>query len=69
MVADLHRLDPKQTLSALRKTVALRPATYNEWFESKLVPAWRKAALPEKTEYRAQCVQLPVPSPELRFAQ
>ncbi len=45
--ADLRRVDPKQTLSAYRKESAIRPAEWREWFESKLVPAWRKAGLPE----------------------
>jgi len=45
--ADLRRVDPNRTLSAYRKESALRPAAFQEWFESKLVPAWRKAGLPE----------------------
>jgi Flp pilus assembly protein TadD len=45
--ADLRRVDPNSTLSAYRKEIVLRPDTYKEWFESKLVPAWRKAGLPE----------------------
>jgi TolB-like protein/tetratricopeptide (TPR) repeat protein len=45
--AELRRLDPKATLSAYRTQHLTRPAKYNEWFESKLVPAWRKAGLPE----------------------
>jgi len=45
--ADLRRVDAKETLSAYRKEIVLRPATYKEWFETKLVPAWRKAELPE----------------------
>jgi adenylate cyclase len=45
--ADLRRVDPKQTLSAYRKESAIRPAAWQEWFETKLVPEWRKAGLPE----------------------
>jgi len=46
--AQFHRLDPNSTLSTFRKTEVLHPpAKYKEWFESKLVPAWRKAGLPE----------------------
>jgi adenylate cyclase len=47
MAADLRRLDPDETLSWWRKRVSDRPAAYKEWFESKFVPAWRKAGLPE----------------------
>jgi hypothetical protein len=45
--AELRRLDPNENLSALRKDPELKGATYKAWFESKLVPAWRKAGLPE----------------------
>ena len=45
--AEFHRLAPHDTLSNARKDVSTRPPAYNEWFESKLVPAWRKAGLPE----------------------
>ena len=45
--ADLQRVEPSLTLSSYRRKIAPRPATYKEWFESKLVPAWRKAGLPE----------------------
>jgi hypothetical protein len=47
MAAELHRVDPNETLSWWRKRVAGRPAGYNEYFENKFVPAWRKAGLPE----------------------
>jgi adenylate cyclase len=45
--ADYHRLDPNEPLSAWRKRASSRPAAYKEYFENKLVPAWRKAGLPE----------------------
>ena len=45
--ADLRRVDPGVTLSAYRKESTARPTAWQEWFESKLVPAWRKAGLPE----------------------
>jgi predicted Zn-dependent protease len=45
--AELRRLDPNETLSELRKDRSLSAATYKAWFESKLVPAWRKAGLPK----------------------
>ncbi len=46
--AQFHQLEPNSTLSTERKTgVWHPPAKYNEWFESKFVPAWRKAGLPE----------------------
>ena len=45
--ADVHRLDPDWTLSAWRKKDSSKPPKYKEWFESKVVPAWRKAGLPE----------------------
>jgi len=45
--AEFRRLDPNGTLSAYRKQISFYPAAYKEWFESKLVPAARKAGLPE----------------------
>jgi len=45
--ADYHRLDPNDPLSAWRERASSRPAAYKEYFEIKLVPAWRKAGLPE----------------------
>ena len=45
--AELRRLDPNETLSALRKDPEFSGAIFKAWFESKLVPAWRKAGLPE----------------------
>jgi tetratricopeptide (TPR) repeat protein len=47
MAADLRRLDPNETLSWWRKQVSGRLAAYNEYFENKFAPAWRKAGLPE----------------------
>ena len=45
--AESRRLDPSVTLSSLRKDWSSNPAKYQEFFESKFVPAWRKAGLPE----------------------
>ena len=45
--AEVRRLDPNWTLSSWRKKDSSKPPKYKEWFESKLVPAWRKAGLPE----------------------
>jgi len=45
--AEFRRLDPSETLSSLRKDSASNPAKYQAIFESKVVPAWRKAGLPE----------------------
>jgi adenylate cyclase len=46
--AELRRLNPSDTLSAWRKDHSNnQPPAYGEWFESKAVPAWRKAGLPE----------------------
>jgi tetratricopeptide (TPR) repeat protein len=45
--AEFHRLDPKATISAYRKQISFYPAAYKEWFESTIVPAARKAGLPE----------------------
>jgi TolB-like protein/Tfp pilus assembly protein PilF len=47
VAADCRRLAPNVTLSSWWKDASSYPATYKEWFESKLVPAWRKAGLPE----------------------
>ncbi len=47
MAADYLRLAPTGTLSTGRKEASSYPAAYREWFESKLVPAWRMAGLPE----------------------
>ncbi len=47
MAAELHRVDPNETLSWWRKRVAGSHPAYNEYFENKFVPAWRKAGLPE----------------------
>ena len=47
MAAELHRVDPNETLSWWRKRVSGRPPAFNEYFENKFVPAWRKAGLPE----------------------
>jgi adenylate cyclase len=45
--AEVYRLSPDATLSRLQKDASTRPPAYNDWLESKLVPAWRKAGLPE----------------------
>ena len=46
--AEVRRLNPNLTLSAMRKYFAtFRPPGFEEWFESNFVPAWRKAGLPE----------------------
>jgi predicted Zn-dependent protease len=45
--AELHRLAPYDTLSNERKQSSTRPPAFQEWFENKHVPAWRKAGLPE----------------------
>jgi adenylate cyclase len=45
-VAEARRLDPNIKLSTFDGKRASSPV-YKEWFESKLVPAWRKAGLPE----------------------
>jgi len=45
--AELRRFAPEETLSSQRKQAASTSAAYKEWFETKLVPAWRKAGLPE----------------------
>ncbi len=45
--AEVRRLDPKDTLATLRKQTSWYPATYKEHIEKTLVPAWRKAGLPE----------------------
>ena len=45
--AEARQSDPHNTLSAARKDLSTYGPAYIEWFESKLVPAWRKAGLPE----------------------
>jgi hypothetical protein len=46
--AEFRQLKPNETLSTFQKTdVWHPPAKYKEWVESKLVPAWRRAGLPE----------------------
>jgi Flp pilus assembly protein TadD len=46
--AEVRRLNPNLTLSAMRKYFAtFKPPRFEEWFESNFVPAWRKAGLPE----------------------
>ena len=47
MAAELHRVDPDETLSWWRKRVSDRTPAYMDYFENKFVPAWRKARLPE----------------------
>ena len=43
---EVCRLDPNMKLSTFDDQRASSDV-YKEWFENKLVPAWRKAALPE----------------------
>lgn len=47
--AEARRLDPNTRLSTFNNPVSVSssPAAYKEFFENKLVPAWRKAGLPE----------------------
>lgn len=47
--AEVRRLDPDTRLSTFNfnKLLSSSPAAYKEFYESKLVPAWRKAGLPE----------------------
>jgi tetratricopeptide (TPR) repeat protein len=46
--AEVRRLDPNVSLSTyLKNGVWHPPAKLVEWQKSKLVPAWRKAGLPE----------------------
>ena len=47
--AEVRRLDPKTTLATFDNPVSVSssPAAYKEFFENKVVPAWRKAGLPE----------------------
>jgi adenylate cyclase len=47
VAADYRRLEPGGTLSAWRKDASSFPAAYQEYFENRFVPAWRKAGLPE----------------------
>jgi len=44
--AEVRRLDPNMKLSTFDDQRASSDV-YKEWFENKLVPAWRKAGLPE----------------------
>ena len=45
---EVGRLSPNgDTLSSLRKDWSSNPAKFQQMFESKFVPAWRKAGLPE----------------------
>jgi adenylate cyclase len=45
--AEFRLSAPDKTLSTWRKQAVLTSAAYKEWFENKLVPAWREAGLPE----------------------
>ena len=45
--ADLYRIDPSFKLTSYRKTYKSPPAGYKERWEKKLLPAARKAGLPE----------------------
>jgi len=44
--AEVHRWNPNTKLSTFNDQRA-SSAVYKEWWENKLVPAWRKAGLPE----------------------
>ena len=46
---EVRRLDPNTTLATFNNPVSVSsaPAAYKKFFESKVVPAWRKAGLPE----------------------
>ena len=44
---ELRRLAPNLKLSDFWNPVPSGPVAYKEWYENKLVPAWRKAGLPE----------------------
>ena len=46
-VANLHRLDPNFKLTNFRKPQSSRPAAHNAAYAEKLLPAGRKAGLPE----------------------
>jgi predicted Zn-dependent protease len=49
-VAELHRQKPKFTFQAferLEKPMQSGPQAYKTWWITKLIPAWRKAGLPE----------------------
>jgi adenylate cyclase len=45
--AEVRRLNPNTKLSAFDNPNPSSPAAYKEFYENKLVPAWRKAGLPE----------------------
>ena len=45
--AEVRRLDPNFKLITDYKPVSPVPAAYREFYENKLIPAWRKAGLPE----------------------
>jgi hypothetical protein len=45
--AKLRLYAPDKTLSTWRKQAVPTSAAYKEWFENKLIPAWREAGLPE----------------------
>ena len=44
---NLRRLDPNFKLLTFEKLDSAAPAAYKEWYEAKLIPASRKAGLPE----------------------
>ena len=46
-VANLSRLNPKFKLTNFRKPQSSRPAAHNDAYSEKLLPAGRKAGLPE----------------------
>jgi adenylate cyclase len=45
--AEVGRLDPDMRLLTFNKPFPSSPVAYKEFYENKLVPAWRKAGLPE----------------------
>jgi predicted Zn-dependent protease len=45
--ANLRRLDPNYKLLTLEKPDSSQPAAFKDWYEAVLVPASRKAGLPE----------------------
>jgi hypothetical protein len=47
--AQVRRVNPNETVPLARKENEIfhKSAKYKEWIESKFVPAWHKAGLPE----------------------
>jgi tetratricopeptide (TPR) repeat protein len=46
-VAELHRLEPAFRLAESQKPGSSTPARYKQYWETRLLPAWHKAGLPE----------------------